>query len=362
MALNLLSVGRTTMNKQRYSPLYQLTIARFREFYREPAAVFWVYVFPLLLAVALGIAFRERPVEKVSVHLRTDVGSSDAVTAIREKLQADDQLTIHEVTGDDWVKLLRSGKADLVINPTPDGGFELWDEPNRTDSVLARHAIERALYKPSTGGPRLTERHLEETGNRYIDFLLPGLLGMNLMGGGLFGVGFVLADMRIRKLLKRFLATPMSRRDFMVSIMLSRMIFTVPEVLVLLLFGWLAFDVKNQGSAFALLFVIVFGAASFSGLGLLVASRAKTIETVSGLMNLIMLPMWLLSGVFFSAERFPEAMQPFIRVLPLTALNDALRAIMLEGQSLVNLGFEMAVLGVWGGLSFVIALKIFRWQ
>jgi ABC transporter DrrB family efflux protein len=185
---------------------------------------------------------------------------------------------------------------------------------------------------------------------------------MNLMGGGLFGVGFVLADMRIRKLLKRFLATPMRRSDFLLSVMFSRMIFTVPEVLVLLLFGWLAFDVKNQGSIWALVFLIVFGAASFSGLGLLVASRAKTIETVSGLMNLVMLPMWLLSGVFFSAERFPDMMQPFIQVLPLTALNDALRAVMLEGKSLAELGFELAVLGIWGGLSFAIALKIFRWQ
>jgi len=171
-----------------------------------------------------------------------------------------------------------------------------------------------------------------------------------------------LADMRIRKLLKRFLATPMRRRDFLISVMLSRMIFTVPEVLVLLLFGWLAFSVKNHGSLFSLVFLIVYGAASFSGLGLLVASRAKTIETVSGLMNLVMLPMWLLSGVFFSAERFPDVMQPFIKILPLTALNDALRAVMLEGKSLADLGWELGVLGVWGLVSFAVALKIFRWQ
>jgi ABC transporter DrrB family efflux protein len=350
------------MTQQRYTPLYQLTIARFREFYREPAAVFWVYIFPLLLAVALGVAFREKPIEKITVTIRTDVGSPEAVAEMKEKLGRDERMIVHEATGDEWVRPLGSGKTDLVIAVTPNREYELYDEPNRVGSVLARHAIESLLYKPTIGGPQLSLKHLDETGNRYIDFLLPGLLGMNLMGGGLFGVGFVLANMRIAKLLKRFLATPMRRRDFLVSVMLSRMIFTVPEVLVLLLFGWLVFDVKNHGSLLALVFLIIFGAASFSGLGLLIASRAKTIETVSGLMNLVMLPMWLLSGVFFSAERFPDFMQPFIKLLPLTAMNDALRGIMLDGKSLVELGPELLVLGVWGGVSFAVALRIFRWQ
>src|SRR5919198_1325900 len=229
------------MEDRPYSPLLELTLARLREFYREPAAVFWVYVFPLLMAIALGIAFRERPVERITVDVREDVGSPAAVAALKERLAAADQFEVRGVTGDEWMKRLRSGKTNLVIAPAADGGFELWDDPNRTETVLARHAVESALYKPATAAaaPRLDERHLAETGNRYIDFLLPGLLGMNLMGGGLWGVGYVLADMRVRKLLKRFLATPMRRRDFLLSVMLSRMLFTVPEVLTLLLFGWL---------------------------------------------------------------------------------------------------------------------------
>jgi ABC-2 type transport system permease protein len=352
------------MEAPRYNPLLELTLARLREFYREPAAVFWVYVFPLLLAVALGFAFREKPVANITVDIREDVGSPEAVAAVKEKLSRDERLVVRGVTGDEWMKKLRSGKSDLVIAAAPDAGFELWDDPNRSETVLARHAVESLLYKEvvTTAAPKLTERHLEETGNRYIDFLIPGLLGMNLMGGGLWGVGFVLADMRVRKLLKRFLATPMSRRDFLLSIMFSRMVFTVPEVLVLLLFGYLVFGVKNQGSPAALVFLIVFGAASFSGLGLLVASRAKTLETVSGLLNLVMLPMWLLSGVFFSSGRFPEAIQPVIKILPLTAMNDALRGVMLEGKSLTELWWEIGVLTFWGLIPFVIALKIFRWR
>lgn len=347
---------------RRYRPLMQLTLARVREFYREPAAVFWVYVFPLLIAVALGIAFREKPIEKITVAVRIDASSPASIEALKSRLAASEQIELREVTGEEWKKSLRSGKTDLVVVPLASGEFEIWDEPNRPESVLARHAVESLLNRPATGAPQFNEHHVEETGNRYIDFLLPGLLGMNLMGGGLFGVGFVLADMRIRKLLKRFLATPMKRSDFLLSVMLSRILFTVPEVLVLLLFGWLVFDVKNHGSFWALVFLIVLGAATFGGMGLLVASRARTIETVSGLMNLIMLPMWILSGVFFSAERFPEAIQPAIKLLPLTAMNDALRAVMLEGKTLVEVGREIGILLAWGVSSFVIALKIFRWQ
>ncbi len=172
--------------------------------------------------------------------------------------------------------------------------------------MLQRAAGRLDKYQPS-------EREMLEPGGRYIDFLVPGLLGMSLMGGGLWGVGFVIVDMRIRKLLKRFLATPMKKRDFLAGIMLSRLIFLIPEVLFLLVFAWLAFGVAIHGSLLAVLLLVLLGAFTFSGIGLLVASRAKTMEAVSGLMNLVMLPMWMLSGIFFSSERFPEAAQPFIK-------------------------------------------------
>jgi ABC-type multidrug transport system permease subunit len=350
------------MSDKRYNPLFLLTLARFREFVREPAAIFWVYGFPLIMTVALGIAFRERPVQKIKVDVREDVGSPPAVAALKDKLAQDQRFQVTGVTGDDWKKRLQSGTSDVTAAPTA-SGYELWDEPTRSESTLARFAVESVLFKQAApAAPPVTEQHLEEKGNRYIDFLLPGMLGMNLMGGGLWGVGYVLADMRIRKLLKRFLATPMKRRDFLLSVLISRMLFTVPEVLVLLVFGWLVFDVRNHGSPAALVFLVVYGAACFGGLGLLVASRAKTIETVSGLMNLVMLPMYILSGVFFKSENFPDVMQPFIKILPLTALNDALRGVMLEGKSLPELWSELLVLGIWGVIPFAVALKIFRWR
>jgi ABC-type polysaccharide/polyol phosphate export permease len=154
----------------------------------------------------------------------------------------------------------------------------------------------------------------------------------------------------------------MRRSDYLLSQMLSRFVFLIVEVGLILAFGVAAFQVPIRGSLGALAAVTVLGALCFAGLGLLVVSRAKTLEAASGLMNLVMVPMWLLSGVFFSSARFPNAVQPLIRALPLTAVNDALRAIMLEGRGLASLPAELTVIVLWGLVSFGVALKIFRWQ
>ena len=199
-------------------------------------------------------------------------------------------------------------------------------------------------------------------GSRYIDWLLPGLLGMNIMGTGLWSMGFAVVQARTRKLLKRLMATPMPRTSYLLSHLLARLVFLVLEVGALLLFGRLAFGVTSAGALWLVGLLALLGAFSFSGLGLLIASRARTVEAVSGLMNVVMLPMWLLSGVFFASSNFPDAAQPFIRALPLTALNDALRAVMLEGRGLAAIATQVAVLFAWGITTFVLALKLFRWR
>jgi ABC-2 type transport system permease protein len=347
------------------APLAQLTLARLREFFREPAAVFWVYGFPLILAVALGVAFRNRPVEQIPVVVATDgPGGPSAAAALKAKLEADERVQVALADTAAARERLRTARAGLVVVPTTDPpGWEYVLDPNRPESALAKAAAEGALLRaaaPDLPAPR--QHELTEPGGRYIDFLLPGLVGANLMGGGLWGVGFVTVDMRVRKLLKRFLATPMRRRDFLLSLMLSRLVFTVVEVAVLLGFAWLVFDVRVRGDVTALAALIVLGGASFCGVGLLVACRAKTIETVSGLMNAVMLPMYVLSGVFFPSDRFPDVMQPLIQVLPLTALNNGLRAVVNEGAGWPALGWPVLVLGVWGLASFSLALRWFRWR
>jgi ABC-type multidrug transport system permease subunit len=346
------------------SPLWQLTLARFREFYREPAALFWVYGFPLILAFALGMAFREKPVPAASVDVQLDPVHPEAVERLRTALAADAGLIVTEHDQATCRQRLRTAKTDLVVVPRPGGaGCEYVFDDTRAESVMARNAADRALLRaahPATPAPE--EKSLTEPGGRYIDFLIPGLLGMNLLGGGLFGVGFSVADMRIRKLLKRFQATPMRRSDFLLSLMLSRLTFTLIDIGLLLGVSMVAFDIRVRGNPVVFLTLIAVGGACFAGLGLLLGSRARTMETAAGLVNAVMLPMYVLSGVFFSSARFPEVVQPLIQALPLTALNDGLRAVMNDGAGWSALGYPLAVLGTWGVLSFAVAFRIFRWR
>lgn len=346
---------------RRYHPLGQIVLSRLREFYREPEALFWVYGFPIVMVVGLGIAFRNQPVESI----RVDVQNGPRAQVVVDALAAQPKFVAAVVDADKARLDLRNGRAAIVVSAGQDSaqGYEYLFDPSRPESLLARNAVDDALQR-AAGRKDVVEVHeqsFDEPGGRYIDFLVPGLLGMSLMGGGLWGVGFVTVDMRIRKLLKRFLATPMRKSDFLAGIMLSRLLFMVPEVLVLLVFARVAFGVVIYGSLLNVVLLVMLGATTFAGLGLLVASRARTLEAVSGLMNLVMLPMWMLSGIFFSSERFPDAVQPFIRVLPLTALNEALRGVMQEGAALGDLLPQIGLLTAWAVISFVLALRWFRW-
>lgn len=350
----------------RMTPLVQLTLARFREFFREPAAVFWVYGFPLMLTLALGTAFRNRPVELIPVDVQSDgPGGSAAAEQMKGRLAANARLRVTVVDGATARNRLRTAKTDLIVVPSSGSAAasEYLFDPNRAEGVLARNAVDNVLVRQRVPDlPTPVERTIDEPGGRYIDFLVPGLIGTNLMGGGLWGVGFVTVDMRVRKLLKRFAATPIRRSDFLLSLMLSRLVFTMIEIALLLTFAYFVFDIRIRGNPLTFLTVVLLGGTCFAGVGLLVACRARTVETVSGLMNAVMLPMYILSGVFFSSERFPEIMQPFIQVLPLTALNDGLRAVMNEGAGWEALPYPLLVLGLWGAGSFFVALRYFRWR
>jgi ABC-type multidrug transport system permease subunit len=230
--------------------------------------------------------------------------------------------------------------------------------------LSARQAADDALQTAAGRRDVLVSREerVHEQGARYIDFLIPGLLGMNLMGTGMWSMGFTIANARMKKLLKRLVATPMRKTDYLMAMFLSRLIWLIIEVSVLVAFGWIVFGVRVNGSLLVLTLLCIIGGYAFSGIGLLTASRAKSIEAVSGLMNLIMMPMWLCSGVFFSYERFPDSVKPFIRVLPLTLLNDALRAVINDAAGLPQIAWQLGLLAAWGIVTFVIGLKVFRWQ
>ena len=346
----------------RWAGYAHLLLARMRELQREPEVIFWVFIFPLLLALGLGIAFRNKPADVAPVAIVSSPGAQHALNLLQASPQ---HAAIHAEVLDDALALkgFRLGKYALVIEPKADGSFQYRYDPARPESVLALDQIDDALQ--AAAGRRnplaTTARISSEPGARYIDFLIPGLLGMNVMNAAMWGIGFALVEMRQRKLLKRYLATPMRRSDFLLALTSSRLVLMLVEVGFLLGFGVLVFHMKVLGSLATILLVGTVGALSFAGVGLLTACRAEKIESVSGLINLVMLPMWVFSGVFFSYERFPAVVQPFIKALPLTALNDALRATILEGAPLTAQGGRILIMGIWGVLSFVLALKWFRW-
>jgi ABC-2 type transport system permease protein len=343
----------------------QLVLARLREFFREPIAIFWVYGFPLLLACVLGAAFSNSRVNPPSVDVvppaDTKLDDQSYAAAGLVKTLKDNSIDVHVFDVKDARKRLAQAKTALIIDDRPEGVTYIFD-PTRPDGVHAKYWIDSVLARASSAsGRQPDEEKVTAPGSRYIDFLFPGLVGLNLMGGGLFGVGFVLVEMRVRKLFKRLMATPIHRGDFLLAMLSSRLLFLTPEMLSLLGVACGLAGVEVKGSWATLVLVIVTGAMSFAGIGLLLGCRTEKTETMSGLMNLVMLPSYLLCGVFFSSKNYPDAMQPLIQALPLTHLNDALREVMLEGASLANIGWHLLILAAWGVVSFVLALRWFKW-
>lgn len=344
----------------RDNSLAQLTLVRFREFLREPEAVFWTFAFPVILAVGLGIAFRNKPADVITIAVVHDTPAGDSLA---RRLAHAPGLTVRALNADSAARALRTGDVALVAAPTPTGVEYRFDD-TRPDGRAARALADDALQRAA--GRRdpvaVTEAHVSEKGSRYIDFVVPGLLGMNIMGGGIWGLGFAIVEARRRNLLKRLVSTPMRRADYLASFLLSRFVFLLAELAVLVGSAALLFDVPVRGSLLQLFVVCLLAALAFGGIGLLIASRARTIEGVSGLMNLTMMPMWVLSGVFFSSTNFPRAAQPFIQALPLTATINALRATMLQGAGWSTIAPAMAIVAAWLVVSFTLALRLFRWR
>ena len=346
-----------TTNSAR-APLVELTLARLREFVREPEAMFWTFIFPIIMSVALAVAFPGQESRPALVAI-ADVPGADR---IRTALEAHDGISLRTVGERDQSRAIRDGEVHVVVVPGNPPAYRF--DPNRAEGRVARLLVDDALKRAAgRADPWMArEEPVVVPGSRYIDWLIPGLLGMNIMSTGMWGIGFAIVQARLRKLLKRLAASPMRRSDYLLAQMGARMVFLAPEAIVPLAFGSLALGMPIRGSAAAIAVVCACGAVTFTGLGLLAASRLKTLEAISGVLNLTMLPMWVLCGVFFSASNFPPVVQPAIQALPLTALNDALRAVVLEGATLPQVGSELAIMSGWAIASFVCALKLFRWR
>ena len=347
----------------RPSPVLELTKARCRELLREPGALFWTFGFPVLLTIALGLAFRNQ--EPSAPRVAVAEGAADWLAGALADAQG---IELIPLPGDALAGALRRGEVDLVAAPEEagaDGRRVIYRyDPTRAEARTARLAADDALQRALGRVDAVTVREeaVVEPGSRYVDFLFPGVLGMNLMMSSLWGIGYTIVQARRWRLLKLLSATPMRRSHFLLSHVLSRLFFLVLEVAFLLSFGALAFGVALRGSVFALAAIAVLGAGSFAAMALVIAARLQSVEAANGWLNFIAMPMWLLSGTFFSYARFPEALHPLIRALPLTALNDALRAVVGGGASLVSTWPQLAVMAAWGLAGFALALWRFRWQ
>jgi len=343
------------MKNLEYSSLYQLTMTRLKLTLREPEAIFWIFVFPILLAVGLGIAFRNRPADVLPVGATT--------AQLTQALAAEKGLKATEMNESAGTRALAVGGIVLLAEQRPDGVVYRYDDTN-PDARTARTLADRAIQVAAGRRDAVTAKNelVHERGARYIDFVVPGLLGMNLMGSAMWGLGFSIVDGRQKKLLKRMVASPMAKWQYLMGYLLSRLGMLAVEVMVFLGFARLVFGVPFRGPLWELGLVCLMTSLVFSAMGLLVASRARTMEAVSGLMNLVMLPMWILSGVFFSASRFPAFMQPLVEALPLTAAIEAMRGNMLQGLRLDQIMAPIGILALWFVLPFAVSLRIFKWR
>jgi ABC-type multidrug transport system permease subunit len=341
-----------------YRPLVELTLARLREFIREPEALFWTFLFPIVMSVAMAIAFPASGGQTVRVGVAPGPGSE----AVQQALAGSGEIVVREIPHERQAAELRDGDVHVIVVPGSPPTYRF--DPMRAENRLARLVVDNLLKRSAGRSEPWNAREdlIELPGSRYVDWLIPGIISLGIMNNGLWSIGFMTVQARLRKLLKRLAASPMRKRDFLIAPVIARLAFLGPEVAVPLIFGSVAFGMPVRGSLISIAAVVVGGALMFGALGLLIGSRVRTFEAASGLMNLVSVPMWVLSGVFFSASNFPDAAQPFIQALPLTALVDALRGVVLEGATLASLWNELAILGAWTIVPFAVALKIFKWR
>jgi ABC-type multidrug transport system permease subunit len=346
------------MSEKRMSPLLELVKTRLREFARETGAVFWVFGFPILMAICLGLAFRNRPPDLPAVAVLESTPSPWS-----EPL-ASDQLDAKRLEPEEAERGLARARYDLIVELSGSADPKYTFDPTQERSKLARVMVSDVLQRAAGRKDLLeiAEAPSQRQGTRYIDFLLPGLIGMNLMGSSMWGVGYNLVVARKRRLLRRYAVTPMRRSHFLLSYFASRSVFLVLELGVLLTFGALVFGTQIQGNPVSFVGLSILGAASFAAISLIIGARVENTDVANGWMNFVQLPMWVLSGTFFSYERFPEWMHEPIRWLPLTALVDALRDVFNNAVPLAELWHPVLVLGVWSAGGFLVALRYFRWQ
>jgi ABC-type multidrug transport system permease subunit len=363
--------------------LWHLTAIQYKEFYREPGIFFWSIIFPVMMAWVLGIAFSKRNemIQTIALvetgqqkneRLAEFLGDNSIVHQSGQngpvmyfKSVSNDKLgkyTYHilQVTWDSALLMLKRGQTSIIIKDVTDSIYFYFDAQN-SDARLTYLLLAAAMNNEQTIHDSASIKLLEEKGTRYIDFLVPGLLAMGIMNSFLWGIGYGLIEMRAKKLLRRMVATPMKKSLYIFSHFFGRISLALIEAGVLFLFSWIYFRISIQGSLSAFILIFLAGSFCFTGLAILMASRTSSSRIGNGLINLITMPMMILSGIFFSYHNFPEMTIPFIQKLPLTMLADSMRSIITEGAGLKENVREFILLSSIGALCFAAGLRIYKW-
>lgn len=364
-------------------PLIQLIIVRYKEFIREPGIVFWSIIFPILMAWVLGIAF-SRPndliqqvglienKDSVNARLRTFLEDADTVYSDQdpdgyhyEKNIRNDKLgrTVYKflpADRDEGFLMLKRGRINILVREYPDS-LQYYFDPRNPQARMMYVLLAATLDNENLAYETAGIRPLTQQGNRYIDFLVPGLLAMGVMNSLLWGISYALIEMRSKKLLRRMIATPMKKTHFLVSHFAARLSLTVIEAMILYLFAVIYFKIRIQGSIVALAMVFLAGNIAFSGIAVLISARTANSRIGTGLINVISLPMMVLSGIFFSYHNFPDAVIPVIRKMPLTMMADSIRGVFIEGFGIAQVGVNSLILTVIGLTCFAIGLRFYKW-
>lgn len=340
-------------------------LIRIKEFFREPEVLFWTFAFPVLLAWLLGITFsgdESAPGRVAWIENKTDyAGKLEPGDCLNSDLER--EFIIMRVEAAEAFLLLKRGLVNVLIESDLQARELVFRfDPRNREARLDHLRMERSLLDRKITNPPFRVEHLNLQGTRYIDFLIPGLLALGIMNSALWGIGWQLIESRMRRFMRIMAATPMDKKTFFFTLFLARLLLTLLELLFIYAFAYFFFDLAIQGGLFALGLVLVAGNSAFMGLAILIASRTQNTQVGNGLINSVTLPLMLLSGIFFSYQRFPEWAAAMVKYLPLTLLTDSLRAVFNEGAGIPAVLVPSLLLFLFGITTFFLGLKVFRWH
>jgi ABC-2 type transport system permease protein len=338
--------------------LIQLILVHFRNFFREPAILFWALVFPILMAWVLGIAFSSKGESQSTVYILNEDSRLTGTRVFGQGTGNSFRIHFELKDQEQAVRAIKRGEISMYAKTKGDSVIYYFD-PKNAEAQILHLVIERELNNRAVAESRI--QPLDTRGTRYIDFLIPGLIALGIMNSCLWGISWTLIETRMKKLMRRMVATPMKRSFFLASHVVTRIILGGVETILLLLFAWLYFDITITGSFIGFITIFLSGIIAFSGIGILTASRTDKSEIGGGIINAVTLSMTILSGIFFNYHSFPDWAISFIQVLPLTLLADGIRAIFIEAASFTEVLIPSAILLAIGTTCFIVGLKIFKW-